>query len=108
MAEMPELVRLQEEYRERGLRVALVSLDLITPGGKDSAEKVQAFLDDRQVALDAVVYRDAFETLQSTWGLGNGLPYSVTIAQDGSVLQGITGAASHERFASMIEEALDR
>jgi peroxiredoxin len=78
--EMPDLQRVRDEYRARGVEV--VGL------GIDSAEKIRAFRDEHRLTLPLLVAgsqgTEVGRTLGNTAGV---LPYTVLIAADGRVVQ---------------------
>ena len=104
MAEMPELVQLHNEWKDKGVRVQTVVLDLATHGA-ESAEEIGKFAFKREFFLPVLAYDGDLEAL-SEFGLGSGIPYTFAINAKGDIVDKFTGGAKKERFEQAIEKAL--
>ena len=104
MAEMPELVKLQESQGPDGVRVQLLSLDLVTQGGKDSVEGVQGVLERIGAPLETLVFEGDIGGLLSHYELSNSLPQALVLDRDGSV----RGRGKGRKSAAQLQDLVDR
>jgi thiol-disulfide isomerase/thioredoxin len=103
--EIPDLVRLHEDFDHSKVAVIGVSLD-----NRGSAEQVQAQLkraiDQFRISY-TIVLDDRFELNRKYGGFG-GIPTTFLIDQDGKVLKTYSGPRPYEVFAKDIQNLLDR
>lgn len=97
--EMPDLQRVREEYRDRGVEV--IGL------GIDSAEKIQAFRSKHQLTLPLLVAGVGGSDLNRELGNRAGvLPFSVLIGADGRVRERHVGQVKPEQLRRWFDRAL--
>ncbi len=102
---MPELVQLHADWKDKGVRVQTVALDLATHG-KESAEALGTFAFKREMFLPVLAYTGAVEDL-ATFGLTGSIPFTFVVNADGKVVDKILGSADKERFEQAIHKAID-
>lgn len=112
MAELPELVELQKEWKDEGVRVQTVALDVAMPKGReprrvDTAEEIRVFLEQRGLELETLAYAGDPRGLQVQWNL-QGTPLTVAIDASGEIVDRQVGAVPKNRLEKMIEKALGR
>lgn len=93
-AEMPEFEKLQSRYREQGLRVIGVSIDM-------SAEEAQSFAREVGANYEIVHKPD----IMGEWGL-LGLPTTFIIDREGIIRRMVIGFENPESFEQTIRELL--
>jgi len=109
VAEMPELVELHQEWKEKGVRVQTVALDLMVPRRIDTVEGIAAFAAERGFALPILAFQgeeDDLGKLAEHYEMSGGIPLTLAISRNGKVVDRIEGRASKERLERMIEKAL--
>jgi thiol-disulfide isomerase/thioredoxin len=95
--EIPDLMELQDQYRGD---LVVLGIDVL-----DEFTRVQAFADELQVnypLLDGNNRDDVEKAFGPMWGL----PTTVVVARDGTILKKHAGIASKEQFQQYIESAL--
>ena len=95
--EIPDLMELQDHYRDD---LVVVGIDVL-----DEFTRVQAFADELRVnypLLDGNNRDDVEQAFGPMWGL----PTTVIVARDGTILKKHAGIASKEQFQQYIESAL--
>jgi thiol-disulfide isomerase/thioredoxin len=95
--EIPDLMELQDHYRDD---LVVVGIDVL-----DEFTRVQAFADELRVnypLLDGNNRDDVEQAFGPMWGL----PTTVVVARDGTVLRKHAGIASREQFQQYVESAL--
>ena len=102
---MPELVRLNDERKDDGVRVQTVSMDLVTSAGR-SLEALGELAFDQEIFLPIVAYAGGPDALMRTYGLRSSLPYTIAIDADGRIVDRQLGSASRARLEAMIAAAL--
>jgi peroxiredoxin len=96
--EIPDLVALQDKYRDRGFVVLGVSQD-------DDPETLRSFAASFKMNYPVLVGRDKPELLDAQGPLW-GLPTSYLIGRDGTICTRHLGPATKEQFAREIEALL--
>ena len=81
--ETPELVDLQAKYKDRGLQIIGISID-------DTAEQIQAFAKEYKVNYPLLVGVD-HDDLVEAFQLPAGIPFTVFIRADGTILDRVQG-----------------
>lgn len=95
--EMPDLVELNEEYKDRGVEFIGLNAD------NEKLPEVEQFVKDYNVNYRIGWTNDeVYETLSP-----RGLPSTYIITRDGRFHWAVNGAASKERIKTKIEEALN-
>jgi thiol-disulfide isomerase/thioredoxin len=95
--EIPDLMELQDQYRND---LVVLGIDVL-----DEFTRVQAFADELKVnypLLDGNNRDDVEKAFGPMWGL----PTTVIVARDGTILKKHAGIASKEQFQQYIESAL--
>ncbi len=113
VAELPDLLAAAAPYRERGVRVVLVSYDLLVPNsGLDrvsGAAKVKRFVEQRDWPLGdhvrVVLYDDAAAKLDDRFDLPGPIPTTVVLDRGGKVVAREKGAADRARFDELFAAA---
>jgi cytochrome c biogenesis protein CcmG/thiol:disulfide interchange protein DsbE len=82
--EIPEVIELYHEYKDRGFKVLAISTD-----GSRTAGKVRSFVKDR--GMDFTVLLDSNQEVFSRKYKGRGIPYGFLIDNDGKILHSVTG-----------------
>jgi thiol-disulfide isomerase/thioredoxin len=98
LLETPELVELQQQYRDRGLRIVGISYD-------DTPEQVKAFASEFKVDYPLLIGRDR-EDVFDAFRLGDALPTSVFIRPDGTIAARLEGINTKDWFQEQIERML--
>lgn len=98
-AEMPSMERAYRMYRDRGFRIAAVSID------EGDAEKVRAF--GRELGLTFDLLHDRSGSVQQAFG-AIGVPHSVLVGRDGRIAKISLGAEAwdSDRNRAAIEQLL--
>ena len=97
--EMPDLQRVRDAYRDRGVEVIGI--------GIDSAAKIAAFRDSHRLTLPLLVAGAGGSDLYRALGnSGGALPYTVLIGPDGSVRERHLGQVKPEQLRRWLDAAL--
>ncbi len=97
--EMPDLQRIRDEYRDRGVEVIGI--------GIDNAAKVAAFRDKLGLTLPLLVAGVGGSDLNRALGnAGGALPYTVLIGVDGRVRERHLGQVKPEQLRRWLDAAL--
>ena len=92
--EIPDLIRLQEKYKDRGFTILGVDL-------RESQKKLVSF--SKRAKINYRILRDADQAVYDSYGF-NGIPSSLLVTSDGTVL-GEYHSAEENLFAD-VEKAL--
>lgn len=109
VAEMPELVEVAHEYRERGGRVIGVSYDLMIPGADASTIEttMREFLDGRRLDIPVLIYDDVdYSAINERFELPGEVPVTLAIDKNGVVVDRQEGKAGKQRFDEMMRKAM--
>ena len=99
VAELPELIALDAAVRPRGVRVIGVSLDLAVPGDHARIEtRLRDFLRQRGISYENVLYTGNVSSLLDAFELPGSIPYTMIIADDGTILWRHEGTTTRERI----------
>jgi len=93
--ETPELVALAAKYRSQGLVILGISFD-------DTPEQIRRFAEEFKVNYPMLVGRD-HEEVGAAFGLSGGIPMSVFIRSDGSVLGRILGVGKPDWLEKQVQ-----
>ena len=96
--EIPWLIELYDEYRERGLVVLGVSID-------ESVPLVKPFVEQLQVSYPVLIGKSR-EDVQEAFGPLLGLPTSVLVTRNGTICTRHAGIASKAQLEREIEALL--
>lgn len=97
--EMPDFIKLQEQYRDRGLVIVGVALD--------EKLKVHAFADD--IGVNYPILLGEMDAIELAKKLGNrlgGLPFTVVIDRKGDVVSSAVGGVTRARLEKEIAPLL--
>jgi thiol-disulfide isomerase/thioredoxin len=111
VAELPDLLATAEAHSADGLEVLGVSFDLMIPGvtAQEAVGKVRAFLAERELALDTVVYDDEdYVAVDTRFELPGGIPVTLALDRTGAIVDRHVGEADAERFEELARAALGR
>jgi len=107
--ELPELVAVAREHRDKGVVVVTVSYDLLTGGAsrEDTLKDVGAFVAEQKMDLPVFLY-DApdDEGINRRFGLPGAVPVTIAIDRRGTVVERHLGRADTARFGALIKRAL--
>ena len=92
--EMPELVDLSERFRDKGLVVIGISTD-------DTPEQIRQFAAQYKVSYPLLVGVDR-DDVGEALGLGLGIPTSIFIKRDGTILGRLEGIGTTDYFERQI------
>jgi thiol-disulfide isomerase/thioredoxin len=112
MAEMPALARVHEEYREHGVRVLAVSMDVALPQGDvDEPAEVARFAERRALAVPLAVFTGSLDEyvrgVVDRFDLeGAVLPTTLVFAPGGELAVKHIGGADLDGFVAMLREAV--
>jgi thiol-disulfide isomerase/thioredoxin len=101
--EMPELIRLSKEYKERGVEF----IGLVSPGNDPEPETVKAFVREQQVTYTIAYSEDQF--FASLMQGRNSIPQSYIITRDGYILKrfiGFSPVQTPPQLRETLEQAL--
>ena len=88
--ETPQLVKLYEQYKDRGLVIVGISVD-------DGPEAVKAFAEELKVTYPMLSGKDVEDRLHAL-GYDDLLPMSILVRKDGTVAGRVTGLATTEAW----------
>ena len=97
-AELPGLIQLYDQYKDKGLVVLGIS-------GDDDAETLRAFASEWKINYPMLVGRDENDLLDA-YGPIFGYPISVIVGRDGAVCGRHVGPATKEQFEQEIRALL--
>ena len=104
--EFPELVKLYNDYKDKGFRLVFISLDDLP----DIEKKVVPFLKNQGV--DFTTYYNKFDKpeelidyVDKNWQ--GAIPSTYIYDKDGKLKQGILGSKNYEQFESEIKKYMD-
>ena len=96
--EIPDFVKLYDEYKDKGLVIVGISID-------DSPEQLQAFMKEYKMNYPVLQMTPEVET---AWGPFYGYPTSFVVARDGSICTKHLGPATKEQFETRDQGAAVR
>jgi thiol-disulfide isomerase/thioredoxin len=103
VAELPEFAALDRSIRPRGIRVIGVSLDLAVPGDHARIEsRLSDFLRQRGISYENLLYTGNVSSLLDAFDLPGSIPYTIIVADDGSVIWRHEGATTRERIEAAL------
>jgi thiol-disulfide isomerase/thioredoxin len=94
--EIPALIAVQDEYREKGFVILGVAFE-------DTADAVKAYAADMRINYPLAMAQDDFE---DAYGPVYGLPLSMFVARDGSICKRHFGELTKERVEQEIKSLL--
>ena len=96
--EIPDFVRLQSKYREKGLAIVGLSMDA------DGEKSVKPFADEHDINYTMLIAND--ETAKSYGGI-QAIPTTFVIDRQGKIVQKFLGAMSAKTFEDAIQPLLE-
>ena len=103
--EVPELVKIQQEYGPRGLEV--IGLDIDPENPTEAPERVRAFAKEFSINYKlAYIQRDVTAALMR----GGSIPQSIVVGRDGQILEHSTGfhpVNTPKKLRAAIEKGLE-
>ncbi len=108
VAEMPHLVQVAAEAKERGGRVLSVSQDLFPAFEKEEAlAKVRAFVHERRIPFPVFVLdADSLDPLSELYSLPGPIPVTLALDSSGKEVDRQEGALDLARARQMMARAL--
>jgi peroxiredoxin len=94
--EIPDFVKLYDQYKEKGLVIVGISVD-------DSPEQLKAFMAEYKMNYPVL---QMTPDVESAWGPFYGYPTSLIVARDGSICTKHLGPATKEQFEKEIKALL--
>ena len=94
--EIPDFVKLYDEYKDKGLVIVGISID-------DSPEQLKAFMGEYKMNYPVLQMTPEVET---AWGPFYGYPTSLIVARDGSICTKHLGPATKQQFEKEIKALL--
>jgi len=110
LAEMPALLEVAREYRNRDAVVLSVSYDLMVPGvtREEVLKQLQAFVAERRMDIPVLIYNaDDYEAINERFGLPGPIPVTVAINRAGAIVDRQEEEAGKDRFIAMMNKALE-
>ena len=105
--EMPALVKANEQWKSKGVRIQTLSVDPQIPKGPaQTPDEVLAFMQKKGWDLPVICLAEQDPTALSQRFRVKGFPTTLILAPDGEVLESHTGKATLKRFNKMIERHL--
>ncbi|MEM7516480.1 MAG: TlpA disulfide reductase family protein, partial [Planctomycetota bacterium] len=107
--ELPELLEVHQEFRERGGEVVLVSYDLMIPsdGPEAMREKVHAFVDAKGYSMGQLLYdADDYDGINAALQLPGPVPVTLALDAEGREVDRHVEKAGKARFVEMMETVL--
>lgn len=109
VAEMPELQRIHESYRGRGVSFVALSMDDALPGSRDEARKrVESFVDSRSLTFPTLLYVGAVTDIETELALDGEIPVTIVFDRNGKEVQRITGIIDATAFRAELDRILIR
>jgi peroxiredoxin/YHS domain-containing protein len=100
MEEMPDLVKLQEEFKDKGLVVVGLSFDKTKNKHRETVEKLE--LNFPSIYTDQPEVQEFLESL----GGFEAIPFTLVVDQDGKLVKRFNQAATYEEFKEIVEPLL--
>ncbi len=98
-AEIPEFIKLQEQYRQQGVVFVGVALD--------QKDKVQAFADEMGINYTMLVgENDAAEVAKLAGNRLGGLPFTAIFAKNGDIVSTVSGELKREQLEATLKPLL--
>ena len=98
-AEIPEFIKLQEQYRQQGVVFVGVALD--------QKDKVQAFADEMGINYPMLLGEsDAVEVAKLAGNRLGGLPFTAIFAKNGDIVSTVTGELKREQLEATLKPLL--
>jgi thiol-disulfide isomerase/thioredoxin len=109
VAEMPEMQRIHESYRDRGVSLVALSMDDALPGSRDEARKrVEAFVSSRSLTFPNLLYVGAVTDIETELDLDGEIPVTILFDRNGRELQRIVGMVDATAFRAELDRLLTR
>ena len=111
IAEMPHLIELHEEWKERDVRIQTIALDVQVPMNTrenvKTSEDIGAWMERKGWEIPVIVpEEDNLSALQNHFNLTGAIPVTLVIDGSGEVVARQEGATTKKAFQQMIQRAL--
>jgi thiol-disulfide isomerase/thioredoxin len=109
VAELPDLMAVAREFRDRGGVVLGVSYDLMIPAVTRDAvmEQMRAFVAERQIDIPILIFDGPdYDAINSRFGLPGPVPVTVAIDRAGTIVARHAGKSGRDGFVDLMEKAL--
>jgi thiol-disulfide isomerase/thioredoxin len=109
VAELPELLEVGRQFRDKNAVVLTVSYDLMIPDVTPEGvlKQMQAFLAQKKFDMPVFIY-DAldYDAINARFALPGPVPVTVAIDRNGTVVARHAGKGGRERFIALMQKAL--
>jgi len=109
VAEMPELLEVGRQFRDRKAVVLTVSYDLMIPDvtPDDVLKQMQAFLAKKKFDMPVFIYNAPdYDAINARFGLSGPVPATVAIDRTATIVARHAGKGGRERFIALMQKAL--
>lgn len=107
VAEMPELQRIHESYRARGVSVVALSMDDALPGSREEARRrVESFVSSRALSFTNLLYVGSITGIEDELDLDGEIPVTIVFDRRGNELTRIEGIIDPARFRAELDRLL--
>ena len=107
--ELPDLLDIARQYKDRDGVVLGISYDLMVPGANSDEilQQMREFVAERGIDIPVLIYDAAdYDSINERFGLPGPIPATVAIGRDGAIVDRQEGPAGKDRFIAMMENAL--
>jgi len=109
VAEMPELQKIHDAYRGRGVSFVALSMDDALPGSRDEARKrVESFVRSRSLTFPTLLYVGTLPDIETELSLDGEIPVTIVYDRDGNELKRIEGIIDATAFRAELDRILIR
>jgi thiol-disulfide isomerase/thioredoxin len=109
VAEMPELQKIHDSYRRRGVSFVALSMDDALPGSREEARRrVEAFVHSRSLTLPTLLYVGALTDIETELSLEGEIPVTLVFDRNGKELQRTVGIIDATAFRAELDRILAR
>ena len=111
IAEMPHLIELHEEWKDRGVRIQTIALDVQLPMNSrenvKTADDIASWMERKGWEIPVIVPgEESLSVLQNHFNLSGSIPVTLVMDASGEVVARQIGATTRKGFEKMIERAL--
>jgi len=109
VAEMPELLEVGRQFRDRNAVVLTVSYDLMIPDvtPEDVLKQMRAFLEKKKFDMPVFIYNAPdYDAINARFGLPGPVPVTVAIDRAGTIVARHAGKGGRDRFLALMQKAL--
>jgi thiol-disulfide isomerase/thioredoxin len=109
VAELPELVEVGRQFRDRKAVVLTVSYDLMVPDVTPDAalQQMRAFLAQKKLEMPVLIYNAPdYDAINARFGLPGPVPATLAMDRNGKIVARHSGKGGKERFIALMKQAL--